>query len=280
MARVALILAVALVAGFAPLRGWAQSIEFDESGGKEWRFLVTPYLFLPVTTTGTSTVAGATVDVDLDLSDVLDTLNFAAAARTELWKGNFGLMSDLYYTNIGGSGTIALPGSASGTLGVDIKVKQGWLSLMGAYRFAQGTFDRGGQKLRYIFDAGAGVRYNLLKQDVDATLSFDIGPGPGLQTSLGGTEVWWEPTLMLRGGVEVSDRWTLGARAEIGGFGAGGDDLQWIVLLGADYRPWQNTSLKLGWQFYGIDFSTNRSDGKFAYDVFQTGPYLGATFRF
>ncbi len=44
----------------------------------------------------------------------------------------------------------------------------------------------------------------------------------------------------------------------------GGDDLQWRVLGVVGYRPWENTSLKFGWQFYGVDFSTNRSDGKFA----------------
>jgi len=26
-------------------------------------------------------------------------------------------------------------------------------------------------------------------------------------------------------------------------------------LNGAGYRPWEDTSLKFGWQFYGIDFS-------------------------
>ena len=51
-------------------------------------------------------------------------------------------------------------------------------------------------------------------------------------------------------------------------------------LGGVGYRPWETTSLKFGWQFYGIDFSTNRSDGKFAYDGFQTGPYLALTYQF
>ena len=60
----------------------------------------------------------------------------------------------------------------------------------------------------------------------------------------------------------------------------GGDDLQWRVLGVVGYRPWENTSLKFGRQFYGIDFSTNRSDGKFAYDVVQTGPYLALTYQF
>ncbi len=72
----------------------------------EWRFTVSPYLFLPVSTTGTSTVAGGTVDLDLSLKDVLEVLNFAASARGEAWKGDFGIIIDTYYMNIGGDESI------------------------------------------------------------------------------------------------------------------------------------------------------------------------------
>jgi hypothetical protein len=262
-------------------RAAAQAVAFaEEEQADGWRFLITPYLFLPVTTTGTSTVAGGSVDVDLDLRDVLDALNFAASARGEVWKGRFGLITDVYYVALGGDGSIETPGPLPGTIGIDLDVRQFWASLLGAYRVVEGSYEQNGAKRRYAFDAGVGVRYNRLKQEIDADLNLDIGEGVGFQRTLGGTEDWFEPTFTLRGGAEVSERWTLGVRADIGGFGAGGDDFQWTVVAGADYRPWTNTSLKFGWQFYGIDYSTDRADGEFAYDVFQTGPYLAATFRF
>ena len=85
----------------------------------------------------------------------------------------------------------------------------------------------------------------------------------------------------VRGAIaELHDRWTGAILADFGGFGVGGDKLQWKVRTGLDYRPWEQTSFRFGWQFYGIDFSKNRSDGKFAYDVFQTGPYLAFTYQF
>ncbi len=124
------------------------------------------------------------------------------------------------------------------------------------------------------------IRYNSLRQTVDADVNVDIGPGFGFQTRLGGTEDWFEPVVGVRGVAEISDRWTIGARADFGGFGVNGDDLQWKVIAGFDYRAWERTSVKFGWQFYGIDYSTNRSDGKFAYDVFQIGAYLALTHRF
>jgi len=244
----------------------------------EWRFSVAPYFFVPVSTTGTSTVAGGSVDLDLNLKDLLDHLNFMASGRVEAWKGDFGLIIDTYYVNIGGDESIGLPGPAGGTVGVDVDVRQFWFDLLGAYRVAHGTYDGTGR--RYSIDVQAGVRYNNLRQKVDADVSIDIGPGFGFQTSLGGTEEWFEPVVGVCGVAEISDRWAVGARADFGGFGVNGDDLQWKVIAGFDYRAWETTSIKLGWQFYGIDYSTNRSDGKFAYDVFQHGPYMALGFRF
>jgi len=240
----------------------------------EWRYVVTMDAFLPTSTTGTSVIAGGATDVDLDLQDVFEVLNIAISGRAEAWRGDFGLIADGYYMNIGGGGSFTGSGGLL-TASVDVEVEQAWLDLLGAYRVARGTWDDTGRL--YSVDVQAGVRYSYLKQEVKA--GVQIGPIAGQQT-LGGSESWWEPVVGVRGAMQVSDRWTLGARADFGGFGVNGDDLQWKALVGADYRPWENTSLKLGWQFYGIDYSTNRSDGEFAYDVFQTGPYLGVTFGF
>jgi hypothetical protein len=257
---------------------FADPLGLGSKSDDEWRFSVQPYLFLPVSTTGTATVAGGSIDVDLSLKDVLEHLNFAISGRGEAWKGDFGLIIDMNYLNIGGDGTIGLPGPAGGTLGVDVDVKQGWVGLLGAYRIAHGAYDETGR--RYAIDLQAGARYNMLRQKIDADVNIDIGPGLGFQTSLGGTEYWWEPVVAVRGAAQISDRWTVAARADFGGFGVNGDHLQWKVIAGFDYRAWERTSVKFGWEFYGIDYSTNRSDGKFAYDVFQTGPYMALTYRF
>lgn len=269
------VLAAALSIGVGSEAG-AQTLA--DGNNDEWHFTIAPYLFLPVTTTGTSTVAGAEADVDLDLGDVFEVLNMAASIRAEAWYGDFGLMVDGYYTNLGGGGSVPTPGPGPGTINADISIKQAWVSMMGAWRFHDGTYKKGGVKRRYALDIGAGVRYNNLRQELEA--GSDIGPGPGVQTKLGGTEVWWEPTFSLRGMAEVSDNWTVAFRGEIGGFGVSGSDLQWLAGVGANYAAWDSVSLRMGWQFYGMDFSTDRADGKFAYDVFQMGPYLGLAINF
>jgi hypothetical protein len=89
---------------------FADPLGLRGASNDEWRFTVSPYLFLPVSATGTSTIAGASVDLDLSLKDVLKALNFAISGRAEAWKGDFGLIIDTYYVNIGRDESIGLPG--------------------------------------------------------------------------------------------------------------------------------------------------------------------------
>jgi hypothetical protein len=242
-----------------------------------WRVTVTPYAFLPVSTTGTSTVAGRGADLDLELNDIVETLNFAASARVEAWRGDLGIMLDGYFASIGDDATRS---SAAGlaTARVDVTSTQWWLSVMGGYRALSGTVGRGGHP--YAVDLGAGIKINGIRQDIDARIGTDLAPGAGVQRSLGGTETFVEPAVSLRATVQVAGDWTLGTRADLSGFGVAGDSLQWLVLAGAEWSVSGRTSLRLGWQVYGIDFATRRADGRFAYDVVQTGPYLGLSFGF
>ena len=78
----------------------------------------------------------------------------------------------------------------------------------------------------------------------------------------------------------IADAKSAGLRGDIGGFGVSDADLQWSVTGGFDYRPWERTSIKFGWRYYSIDMETTLSDGAFAYDVSQHGPYVAMTFRF
>ena len=248
--------------------------------GEAWEFSLAPYLFLPLSTEGTSTVAGSSVDLNMDLSDVLEVLDVAFSTRFEARRGRLGVAADLYYVDLGLSeGATLIPRKnpdlgISAALNVDVDVRQGWGSLMGMYRVLE---PRGSSAYPLAMDLMLGARWNYLKQEVDATL--DIGIAPGIQTRLGGSESWWEPTAGLRVGTQVSSCLTLALRAEVGGFGSGGDDLQWVVLAGAERSFGSGMALRFGYQFYSIDFSTRKNDGTFAYDIDQQGPYAAFVWR-
>ena len=226
-----------MIAGLASSPAFGQSLPLANEPDSDWRFTITPYAFLPVSTQGSSTVAGSTVDLDLDFSEALELLDFALSVRGEAWKGKWGIISDFYIVELEIDSSVGLPGPGGGSADIDVNIDQKWVSLLGAYRFAEGSTGKG---LRYAWDVSGGVRWNSIEQQVDASVAI----GPGGQTSLGGTEDWLEPMLGIRLTYEISERWTLAGRAEFGGFGVGGDDLQYTLLVGADWRVWETTSLK------------------------------------
>lgn len=228
----------------------------------DWNYDITAYFFLPTSTSGTSTVAGVSGDVDLDLQDALNLTDLAFSGRFEAWKGDWGLISDLNYFGL--SHSASRPGSGS----IDIDVRQSWLSFLGAYRVASGTY--GDSNLRYSVDLQFGARYNSLTQDIAIS-----GPGPGV--SLGGTETWWEPVIGARAAWELDPNWSVALMADAGGLNG---NTQWSTTVGLDYSAWENTSVVFGLRYYSIDYSTQRPDGTFAYDINQFGPFFGFTYRF
>ncbi|MEP2030369.1 MAG: hypothetical protein ABJI96_16865 [Paracoccaceae bacterium] len=101
----------------------------DETDGA-WRKSITPYAYLPFSIEGTSVVAGTSVDLDLGFDDAVVLLDFAFAGRAEFWKGDWGIIADLYYVDLVADGDATLSGPSGGTVGVDVDVKQKWAALM------------------------------------------------------------------------------------------------------------------------------------------------------
>lgn len=249
----------------------AEPLSRDWQDENNWRYSITGYAFLPASTEGPTTIAGATVELDLDLGDALDLLDGALAGRFEAWKGDFGLIVDLNYVDLGLDQGITLPIPPSPAALVTVEINQFWLGLLGSYRVAHGTYGDGGQ--RFSFDLQGGIRYNELKQEVSFTTPAPI-------PVLGGTESWWEPVIGGRAMWELNNRWSAAVAVDFGGFGAGGNDLQVGVNAGFRLTTGKQGALRFGYRYYSMDFSTIRPDGLFAYDVEQHGPYIGYTWTF
>lgn len=246
----------------------AQSMPGRGQSDTDWRYSLGLYSFLPFSTTGTSTVNGTTVPIDLDLGDVLDLLDFALAGRFEAWNGNLGLIADANYVSIGADGP--LTGTPNATFSVNLRQK--WLALLAAYRVADGVY--GANNQRYTFDIQGGARLNTLRQTLNVTTVAGALP------TAGGDKTWVEPVIGARAMWRLNDKWTTIASIDLGGFGAGGNKLQVGAKLGVDFQPWDNTSIEFGYQYFSIDFSTTLSNGVMAYDTTQQGPYVGVKFLF
>ena len=271
MINVVNIQAAFLMATFVSLANAAAAQPLPSLGQSDegWRHTVGFYLFTPFRTTGTSTVAGQTADLDLDLGDVLDVLDFAAAGRYEAWNNDFGVIVDANYVGI--EEDTSLPGPFGSNVNVDVRQK--WFAILAAYRVADGTY--GTKNQRYALDLQGGARYNSIRQEIKFTT-----PGPGSPPDLGGDQSWIEPVLGARGMWRLNDKWTTIASLDLGGFGAGGNDLQIGANLGFDYQPWDRTAITFGYRYFSIDYSDELSDGTFAYDVTQQGPYFGVKYFF
>ena len=267
MKSISLSLAAVLLASAS--QSSAQSLPPLGQSEDEWRHTFGLYLFAPLETDGTSTIAGQEADIDLSLSDVLDVLDFAASGRYEGWKGDFGVIVDANYVGIEADET--LPGPLGS--GINVDVRQKWFAVMGAYRVADGTY--GANRQRYTFDIHGGARYNSIRQEIKITT-----PGPSVPPLLGGDESWIEPVIGGRGMWRLNDKWTTIASLELGGFGAGGNDLQIGANLGFNYQPWANTAITFGYRYFSVDYSDTLSSGEFAYDVTQHGPYIGVKYYF
>lgn len=254
----------ATLACFAAVSATAQSMPGRGQSETDWRYSLGLYAFLPISTTGTSTVGGRSAPVDLDLGDVLDLLDFAAAGRFEAWKGDLGLVVDANYVSIGTDGNFPGPLGTS----YSVNVRQKWLAIMAAYRVADGTY--GANNQRFTFDVQGGARWNSLRQVVT------VGSFP----TAGGDENWFEPVIGARGMWQLNDRWTTIASIDLGGFGAGGNKLQIGANVGFDFQPWDRTSIIFGYRYYSMDYSTTLSSGVMAYDTVQHGPYIGVKFMF
>ena len=263
------LVATSLFSIFSVAPVFAEPAVLTES--KDWRFDVTGYLFLPTSVSGSSTIAGSTADLDMNLKDLLELLDFGASARVEAWKDDFGLIADANYVALGGDGSLTAPIPPNTSLAVDLDIKQTWFAVLGAYQVVKGTY--GDSNRKFGVDIQGGARYNTLKQELSVK-------GGGTTVNLGGTEHWWEPIIGVRGAWELSDTWAVVTAADIAGFGVSEVKHNWSATVAFEYQGWENTSLKFGWRHYSINYQSMRSDGAFGYDVTQSGPVVGLAYSF
>jgi hypothetical protein len=249
-----------------------------------WRFVLEPYLYLPLSTSGDITVRNTEVPYDFDLGEVLESLTFAFYGRFEAWKGPWALMLDSYYFNTveSDSTQVTVPPDLVGQLPPQVRVDGRAetaffkIDVAGAYRFGDGNlasafstadteFDLG----PFVFDAIAGLR--IYSFDNDVKLTSDIG----ISRDFGASNTFVEPMIGGRARWNFSDNLAAIVAANISGFGIG-TDISVESYAGVDWLFSGNTSLTATYRLTYIDYSAGSS----GFNLFQHGPTLGVKFRF
>lgn len=238
-----------------------------------WRATVELYGFLPVRTTGTTTIRGFSADVDTSLAELLPLIETVGSVRGSLEKGRFGVLSDLYYAQL--SEEIARTGKRGLLTG---RVSQS--SIQGLYDFAFRY--RLGAKEMAIGAPGqltvipyAGVRLVENQLDLEAEVK---GLGPRrLRLAKEGSwkRTWTQPLLGTEASLFLTPGLRAFARGDIGGFGlAGAQDLSGNAQVGLGIALGANTQLDLSWRYFGLDYS-NGAARETAFSMRQNGFEVG-----
>lgn len=241
-----------------------------------WAVQITPYMWAAGLKGDISPFRhGPTIGVDKSFSDVVDDLNFGGFVNVWARYDRYVVSGDMMYTNttdshgtgplpalqIPGLGTI--PGGATVDAAVD--TKQFMATLQGGYRVIDTQ--------QFTLDALAGARFWHISNDV--TVKVDV-PGVGSEAARHGESFGWvDPVVGMRAFVPLTEKLSLQAQADIGGFGAG-SDLTWSALATANYVVTDHFSVSAGYKALKVDYDRNGH----IFDTTMSGPVLGVTYRF
>jgi hypothetical protein len=225
----------------------------------KWKHLWAGYVWVPGMD-GTLGIRDTRVDVDTSVSDTLESLKDLDGSFSGHYEGNKGswtLIFDLMFFRLETDTTTALGRFES--------EPEQWLAeVAGAFTIYQKALPQEG--LSESVQALGGVRYSRLELKVDHSPT-------GAQLDLDSD--WFDPFLGVRYHRDLSKRWEVGTRFDIGGFGVG-SDFTWNLIASAAYRFNPKRSLILGWRILDQDFE----EDNFKWDIQMSGPFLAWQNRF
>jgi hypothetical protein len=247
-----------LCSGLAVFALLASATGAAAQSASDWDFQVTPYAWMAGLSGEIGTIPGAPpVEVDLSFGDILDDLDIAGMLFASARNGPWVVYLDTSYS------LTSSTESLGGVVFDSVKVTSRTTTLALAVGRTIAETPRGSA------DAYVGARAWWLENTFDLRT---VGGGSADRTEKAN---WVDPLIGVAGRYQASDRWSLFAAIEVGGFGVGADS-EWSVLAGATYKVTDAFGITAGWRHLEVDY-----DGDDAlFDVSQSGPVLGATFRF
>lgn len=273
----------------------------DAASSNKWHFLITPYVYIPFSISGSATFQGSDFtnqfvgnfnnpsrDFDFSPSQITaalrNSLNFVFFSGFEAWNPNYkwGVVGNFDYVSLSTDSTVnrnvRIPGAGAfipAQINADLTTQLMRVDLTGSYRFYDparvnpegvlSEFDLG----PFVFDALGG----LTLTQVNARI--------GLSTNLGGSGQFNTSRTVVSPLIGGRVRWNANPKlavvgtGTISGFGIGGL-MQYGIQGGVDWMFSGNTTLGAGYRFGFTDYNTNLFD----LNVDQHGPYVNIGFRF
>ena len=223
-----------------------------------WQFAFTPYLFASGVS-GTVGANGRQLEVDANFGNVWENLDIGLMGTFEARKGRLVMFTDLMWTKLSAERDTAGPFYSTAKLGINIFIFDPEFG----YRLVDS--EKG-----HSLDVLAGVRIWSVENNINVT----TGILPGFDTSA--RKTWAAPVVGLKGNVNLSRRFFLGGKFDIGGAGIGAD-LTTQLFGGAGFRITKNIALVGGYRWLQVDYD---DDEGFIFDTQMSGLLFGAKFSF
>jgi len=233
---------------FSP-HSWADSNEDFNS----WRNTLAPLYLWGVSMSGTMTSGPIAAPLEIEFSDAVSDLEGIFTFHYEGAKGNWGIIADYSFLNLGPSA--AIPGTAAV---IDVDMKNTIAEVAALYRL--------GPNNPWQLLAG----YRTYQLDVIIS-GMPVPPTPVIIDEtindffIGGRYVR-----------QINDKWSFLGRADIG---AGDSDLVWNVALAFDYRFTKLLSGFVGWKILDYDVDTGSGANTFKYDLRHSGLLFALAFH-
>jgi hypothetical protein len=250
----------------------AQTINPMPKVSDDWRFSVSINAWAPESWT-TTTAGKLSKSTYSSISDNLNSAGGFAQLTGEAHKGNWGVMADLVYWQMLGSGskTRYAPSRDDASLyaGVNGKDTQTILTMAATYTAYNST--------SLYLDGLAGVRYITSTTTLDATakLALDGTTIASATKYPSATNQTMDPVIGFKGRARIADTsWFVPFYADIGK-GPSSNNGTWQTLIGiGNAYSWGDVTLA----YRAMSFHLNGTVGKTNYT--NAGPQLSATFNF
>ncbi len=244
--------------------------------GADWAFQATGYLWATGLNGNISPFRRApTLHVEKSFSDVMEDLNFGGFLNVWGRYDRFVLSGDIMYVDTtdskaaGPLPALQIPGlptlPAGAAIDADVDTQEFMATLQAGYRIV----DADG----FSLDALAGARFWHISNEVAVTASHPlIGSVSATHKESFG---WIDPVIGARAFFGLTDKLSVQAQVDIGGFGAG-SDLTWSALATVNYIFTDTLSVSAGYKVLDVDYS----DDGYVFDSRLSGPVMGLTYRF
>ena len=257
---------LACCAALGLLASPAVQAEDSKAAADQWQFEVMPYLWA-AGLKGNPGVGKVTTEVDLSFNDILNNLDWTAAAIFEARNGPWTIGVDALFMRLKDDNSVVRSGPlglATLNASLDVKLTEQIYQPFLGYRLTDGDIR---------VDAIGGARYtNLnLEMSLDASTS-----GPLLLSgsrSVNETKSWWDPIVGVKISAPITEKWSVIGYADVGV----GQNTTYQGYAGVKWQFSQMVSSSLGYRY----LRQNYDSGDFRYDdMTMSGAFLGVGIRF